>query len=377
MAALRRSARNVEPAAKETESVDPPKDSEAGDPPLQPKSTRVRVARVAKCVRGERYKVAGDQFDADSDDDDEHPDFFFGVVTQVQKTGCKMMFDTDPDHVRYDGHLEAWDEFRIAPDDCTVSEEEIFQEVEVRAGLRKAPKPATPRKRHQRLDSSSDEGDTQSEDEAPAVVETWESDQEDDECGEEPDLAEGDDVTDDTIEAQYARAQWTNVRNLSTDPRAATGAMPENITPLFLMPSYRDESLLSWFLYYIPLHMIAEITKATNDKAKDIAWPKGGAWKHLRAGEFLRWLGLWILMTIYPVGHGGRRSYWRGMLNFQRYMPEKRFEQIIRAFTLPQYKMLNPERGGEAREFYMSIKFDKFQEVSCSPTEHGRTFRML
>jgi hypothetical protein len=72
------------------------------------------------------------------------------------------------------------------------------------------------------------------------------------------------------------------------DPRAQAGAMPENISPAFLMPSFRDEPLLSWFLFYMQLPLIALIVKAANEKAKGVPRP----WKHLRTGEFMRWLGI-------------------------------------------------------------------------------------
>ena len=184
---------------------------------------------------------------------------------------------------------------------------------------------------------------------------------EDDECLLEPDVDA--DEADLTLDAQYERAQWSDVVPIRTDPRAVTGSMPENITPAFLMPSYRDEPLLSWFLFYMPLPLIVLIVKATNEAAKDIAWPRNQPWKHLRTGEFLRWLGLWILMTIYPIGFGGRRAYWRGIFKFTQYMTEHRFENILRCFTLPQYKQSDSGWGGQGRAHYLIKKFDKFQEV--------------
>ena len=166
----------------------------------------------------------------------------------------------------------------------------------------------------------------------------------------------------DCLEAQFKRASWEDV-HLVSDPRAATNSMPEDIAPTFRMPSFRDEHLLSWFLFYMPLRLIVEIVDATNEAAKTISWPRDCPWKHLRTGEFLRWLGLWVLMTVYPINHGGRRGYWRGVLNFGQYMTEKRFENILRAFSLPQYKRGESGWGGQGRAYYNDIKFDKFQEV--------------
>ena len=151
--------------------------------------------------------------------------------------------------------------------------------------------------------------------------------------------------------------------------------MPEDITPAFLMPAYRDEPLLSWFLFYMPLPLIVLIVKATNEAAKDIAWPRKQPWKHLRTGEFLRWLGLWMLMTIYPIGFGGRRAHWRGIFKFTQYMTEHRFENILRCFTLPQYKQSDSGWGGQERAHYLIKKFDKFQEVRFFTDKMRQQFR--
>ena len=119
-------------------------------------------------------------------------------------------------------------------------------------------------------------------------METWESDLEDDECDLEPELHQEEMNENGTLEAQVGRASWTDVGNLQNDPRASAGAMPENISPSFLMPAFRDESLLNWFLFYMPLSVISQIVKATNEQAKNISWPaQAGPWKPLRPGEFL------------------------------------------------------------------------------------------
>ena len=73
----------------------------------------------------------------------------------------------------------------------------------------------------------------------------------------------------------------------------------------------------------------------------------------------MRWLGVWALMTVYPVA-GKRRTHWRGVLKFGQFMPEKRFENILRAFTLPMYKYTDEEWGGPGREEYEEKKFDPF-----------------
>ena len=94
-----------------------------------------------------------------------------------------------------------------------------------------------------------------------------------------------------------------------------------------------DETLLDLFLFYFLLRLITETVTATNANAVTVAWPRDRPWKHLKVGEWMRWLGLWVLMTLYPIT-GSRRLYWRGSLTFGRYMPERSFEAILRAFAL-------------------------------------------
>ena len=48
---------------------------------------------------------------------------------------------------------------------------------------------------------------------------------------------------------------------------------------------------------------------------------------------------------------------------FGRYIPKRRFEAILRSFTLPQYTRDDAEWGGEGRAYYELKKFDKFRET--------------
>ena len=314
---------------------------------------------------GQRYKVPGEEFDDDSDDDEGNPDWFYGVVTHVQKTGCKMLFDGDETHTRYDGFLETWNCFLVTGDMLDEDEEAIFQEIEKKAKLRAVGRRLNQRRSTQLDEDDSEGSDSQGADNDEVVeVETWESDQEDDESPIDPELAADEATTDERLSIQeYNRAQWVDVGRLDTDPRAQANAMPEDVTPAFLMPSFREESLLNWFLWWMPLGMLTSICHATNENAKNIPWPDNQPWKHLVVGELLRWIGLWILMTVYPIPAGGRRNYWRGIFKFHQYMEEKRFENILRAFCLPQYKKEAAGWGGPAREHYRQKKYDKFQET--------------
>ena len=229
-----------------------------------------------------------------------------------------------------------------------------------------APRPVQVRSNSRRpvLASSSSGGEDDGSGEEDAVLElnTWESDAEDDESREEPDVQDGDNENF-AGDRELNGLSWEDVGELTTDPRARTGAMPDDIIPAFNMANYRQENYLNWFLHYFPLNVVTLLVNATNGQAKKIAWPVGSPWAHLKTGEFLRWLGLWILMTVYPTPGSCRRSYWRGILNFGQYMSEKRFEAILRAFTLPQYDRADPKWGGPGREAYERKRFDPFFET--------------
>jgi hypothetical protein len=199
-----------------------------------------------------------------------------------------MLFQNDTVTTRYEGFLETWYKHRQDPNDACQTEEEIFQKIEMIGKLRKPPKAAVPRLRpdpgnrtarrttlaqrtHTASSSDSDSDDANPDDnaggeddddatnelaDAEAVeVDAWESDNEDDGHLDEPPGDENDDE-DESLDGQCARATWTDVPSLNTDPRAQAGAMPEHVAPAFLMPSYRDEPLLSWFLFYMPLPLI-------------------------------------------------------------------------------------------------------------------------
>jgi hypothetical protein len=230
---------------------------------------------------GGRYKVPGTEFDEDSDDEEGHPEWWCAVVTDVMETCTKMWFKDDDEKTRHNGFLGSWRQYlHDHPDDASAEEEAIYQDIEIAAKLRRSPRVPVPRLRPDpgnNLDgSSSNSGDSDEDDaegggglqvDGPCQVDAWESDLEDDECLLEPDVDA--DEADLTLDAQHERAQWSDVVPIRTDPRAATGSMPEDITPAFLMPAYRDEPLLSCFLFYMPLPLSVLIVKATNEAAKD------------------------------------------------------------------------------------------------------------
>lgn len=148
------------------------------------------------------------------------------------------------------------------------------------------------------------------------TVAVWESDAEDDENLEVPTGGNEDPEDGESSGRDLGRMQWRDVGTMITDPRAVHNGMPENIVPQFHLANFQDESYLNWFLHWFPLSMCTMICDATNLKARTIAWPMDQTCKHLHIGEFLKWLGVWVLMTVYPSFGSDRRSYWRGILRF-------------------------------------------------------------
>ena len=67
---------------------------------------------MPKCVKGERCKAPGSEFDVDPGDSQDHPDWFYGVVTAARKTGCTMLFQGDDVGTKHDA-LETWNEHRV------------------------------------------------------------------------------------------------------------------------------------------------------------------------------------------------------------------------------------------------------------------------
>ena len=301
-----------------------PTPSQIEQPPPDP-------SLVHKSIVGDRYVVPNDEFEHDSDSGNDHMLFRYGVVSRVERGTTVLWFDGDTHPTRYPGRCESWTAYLTNLDDCSSEQEDIFTTVEMAAGIRANHPPViertSRRNRPTRISRQTISIDTSREDaESAIVVDTWESDAEDDESEENPTVNDPEDLHVSTaMDSMMARARWENISQLRSDPRGGTNSMPETITPVMCMPSYADESWLNWFLYWMPVHVLRSIVDATNAKAKTIPYPASGPWKHLRIGEFMRWLGLWVLMTVYPCP-GDRRNYWRSLLNFGVYMSEKRFE---------------------------------------------------
>jgi hypothetical protein len=202
---------------------------------------------------------------------------------------------------------------------------------------------------------------------APTEVGTWGSDAEDDEREDEPHVDADDEhdgcPSDDALEDSMRKLKWEDVGRTLTDQRKAPGSMPESTIPGLHLASFREESWLNWFLHWVPLKTIAELAEATNKAAQDAKWSSFKTslpWKKPATGEFLCWLGVWALLTVHPIAGTSRRTHWRGVLKFGQCMPEKRLENILRAFTLPTCKHTDEEWGGPGREEHEEEKFDPF-----------------
>jgi len=167
--------------------------------------------------------------------------------------------------------------------------------------------------------------------------------------GEEPAECDEDTPLDDVL----AKIQWTDAGVVSSDPRLKDHD-PASFEPDLRMPKKEENNLLDWWLHWFPKSLVLKIVAAINNNAASIKFPANGRWKLLSAGEFLRWMGLWLLMSVYKANP--RREYWRGRPGFGKYMAEKRFDAIMTAFALPKYQKNHDGWGGHMGK---KMKHDK------------------
>ena len=310
--------------------------------------------------KGDRYLIPRSIFFDDGDPDA----LLFAVVTGRRRGKTALWFEGDTVESWYDGMLEEWTDHFVPSSRVRSVDENKWYELEVVAKLRAPDRPARQEGSRRGQDPpQTDQSSPSDEDGGPVEVESWEGDDVDDE------QQEGDDVDDEQQEGNNAQYEgdgpledlvWEDAGALRNDPRAEKGQMPEGITPAFRMPNFRDATLLEWFFWWFPLTSIDEIVEATNEHAKTISWRPDNRWRHLRRGEFLVWLGLWLMMTVFQANDQNRRSYWGPLMDFGKMMARNRFESILRAFSLPQYEYEDPEWGGEGRKEYEKKKFDPF-----------------
>jgi hypothetical protein len=241
-----------------------------------------------------------------------------GVVSKGSTRGhARTWFEGDERATQHKGRLEEWDlHFVNAAEGerrwkVSAMDDERLIKLETLAGIRAKPKPLAAKTIVAEKKKSARKEVAKEVEDAPTEVGTWDSDAEDDEHEDEP-LVDDDDEHDDcpsdeTLEQPMGKLKWKDVGRALTDQRAASGSMPESITPA-LLANFRGESWLGWFLHWVPLKTLAAIVEATgtgaNKAAIDVKWSSFKTslpWKKLTTGEFLRWLGLHIyLLRCHP-----------------------------------------------------------------------------
>ena len=217
---------------------------------------------VHKGVKGDRYKMPQRVFETDDNDDR----LRYAVIQQHSRFHVTMWFDGDERPTIYKDRLESWSNYWLRPEDYLSEDEAVFQRVEVQAGLRKPPGVPRPRRatsasRGKRaVDSDSSSSDSSSGEESGSsgseegegdggerVVDTWESDREDDEDSDAPGDDEGSEGLHPRLDEALNSMRWIDCGPVRTDPRVACGGCPENIIPEFRLPNFAQETLLNYF----------------------------------------------------------------------------------------------------------------------------------
>ena len=217
----------------------------------------------------------------------------------------------------------------------------------------------TPAEGGSESDSVDPDSDSPAFDPNAVVAEYDEDELEDDE--EEDDSSSSEPAMDENtpLDKRLEALAWKEDGVIRNDQRILDHR-PENFTPLARLQNQDTCNLIQWWFKWFPKSLLLDIVNQINIKANSIKWPSTRNWKVLKNGEFLRWMGMWLLMGVYPTSP--RRAYWRGQLHFGKYMTESRFEQIQRAFCLPFYKKSNPKWGGAAGK---KMKYDRFLHCRC------------
>jgi hypothetical protein len=93
---------------------------------------------------------------------------------------------------------------------------------------------------------------------------------------------------------------------------------PENFTPLARLQNQDTCNLIQWWFKWFPKSLLLDIVNQINIKANSIKWPSTRNWKvlnfSLKNGEFLRWMGMWLLMGVYRTSPRRSRNSFCGAL---------------------------------------------------------------
>ncbi|CAG8748070.1 17920_t:CDS:1, partial [Racocetra fulgida] len=150
----------------------------------------------------------------------------------------------------------------------------------------------------------------------------------------ENDLEENNDRNDMDVIDLSVTINWRE-QQITIDQRAIHLAYNQDCK--INIPSVSLASPYELFHQYLPLDYIEQFVINSINKRRRVT----SNWTNITINKYMRWLGLWVLMSVFPVAD--RHFYWRTnqeqtqpipLFNFQRWMSRSRFEQIVLYYTL-------------------------------------------
>ena len=156
---------------------------------------------------------------------------------------------------------------------------------------------------------------------------------------------------------------WASRSRVRQDVRVPEYEPAKFVPQVNLPGDPNSHAVWDFFLLWMSLDIVDAILTATNAAANKIKWSKNRSWRKLSRGRLFRFLGVLVLMSLHH-GVTPHRQFWRGPLKFGKYMTEIEFENIKRAFTLPQYLPGSPNWNGPAPSHHED-----------GTTRHDRSFK--
>ncbi|CAG8716655.1 9176_t:CDS:2, partial [Racocetra fulgida] len=151
----------------------------------------------------------------------------------------------------------------------------------------------------------------------------------------ENDLEENNDRNDMDVIDLIVTVNWRE-QQITIDQRAIYLAYNQDCK--INIPSVSLASPYELFRRYLPLDYIEQFVINSINKRERVT----SNWTNITINEYMRWLGLWVLMSVFLVAD--RRFYWRTnqeqtqpipLFNFQHWMSRSRFEQIVWPLNYP------------------------------------------
>lgn len=167
---------------------------------------------------------------------------------------------------------------------------------------------------------------------------------------EEPDLIDGEPIEEEAPPVGPSDIDWSGpIEDGSTHMIDMRGALASEFPPTFLAADVQSKSIFELFLMLLPMKYVEEILlPVTNERGYNLFQAAKPRWKPLTKGEFLRFLGYIMLMSLCPQ-HGSRANLWAtgrqsepGGLDSRIFVPQdigrhgisrNRFEQIVAAIA--------------------------------------------